>query len=573
VCKYCNYPIEGKYKAIKIDEASDQKLYFHETCIKCADCGVDLGNKIFIREGEKSKLFCEAHRKVQLKRQVSKHLRQLPICPTCANGDRHYEYTCPKGKSAVAKKDPPSAASPAINNTISNGAGSNSTTASAPASVGTPSPTNVDPPPKSSATREDTKATVLPHVAVASPVPDEDVKEKKSEVNDSIRSRLSVCNIQTSNSVRYAKVLSTFLDDEDLNTLAMSPTKAPETRSRIAASFDNLYTKWDPVTKQLIPQSREVEAVSSHTNTTAGKAEFKKVDRGVVELKGDKSTMGVTKASDGGKGGYVKEGFLTKSGKNGKDWKKRWCCLSSDELYYFDSKAASKPNGSVNLKGAMVRPTKDTSVVQAPLPFNFQIVDRSLRVWTFCAENDSEMISWFETIAEVVGLPREILLENLANIQPKSNKLKNVDVKPPTPTLTPPPPPPPPAVLPAGLGVPERASTRTPPPSDAIVREGGIKSCGVDLKQPFMPVYAVISPLKMVYTAGTGSRPSSPSASTATIELTGSSFSLGPYDLGTKYVFNIKAQSGTVHYFACDDEGHLFALKDAFTKARKARGE
>jgi hypothetical protein len=54
------------------------------------------------------------------------------------------------------------------------------------------------------------------------------------------------------------------------------------------------------------------------------------------------------------KSGVDKEGWLTKSGSNGRSWKKRWCVLKDNLIYYFRTEKESmdgQPLGAIPLQG------------------------------------------------------------------------------------------------------------------------------------------------------------------------------------------------------------------------------
>ena len=240
----------------------------------------------------------------------------------------------------------------------------------------------------------------------------------KHELHDVLRRKVTYDNIEAKESplvIYYAKVLETVFSDIKIDGAQLN-----ETRLKISNSFDGVLDMFENVEDVISrPLSSLYEPPSSRTlNTLSRKISFEK-----IPSPAKKQT--IIRIADVDKV-VVKEGFLTKSGKNGKDWKKRWCILVDGELVYYDSASSKKPNGSVDLRGSTIRPTKDVALVKPPIPFNFQIVDRSLRAWTFCVENDVEMISWFEAIAQVAGLPIDQLEARLSTLKGPKDKKTNV---------------------------------------------------------------------------------------------------------------------------------------------------
>jgi hypothetical protein len=509
-CCYCDKMIDGKFKAIRLDESSDKKLYFHELCIKCGECGIELGNNIFIRESDKTKLYCEQHRKVdggKPRAAIKKApARQLPLCGICNDSSRHHEWTCPKkvkaptslppsvytpAESAIPKETTPTKNLPSLPAPSSNpkivtppdhlapkettigpkvspvlktetppslpATGDTTTTHSqeigvkeiaknneinkekevivpptsrklllTPSSADYKGKEEVAPKPPTQVKEsvpldvtvkppqeEKKESTILSSLPI---LPSPEVKAQIKEINEVVRRKVTISNIVTStdapNKVMYAKVLESFA-----NELDDTGAEIPETRLRIAYSLDMILDSYDtstPSSKIPRPPTPPLEKKQVVVNR-----ETSFLNASPTKVK--KSVPGSAVS-----GTLIKEGYLTKSGKNGKDWKKRWCVLNDIELAYFDSNTSKKANGTVALKGACLRPTKDISEVQPPLPFNFQILDKSRRVWTFCAESDVEMISWFETLASVAGLPVEQLTENLGKLSTKKTAREEV---------------------------------------------------------------------------------------------------------------------------------------------------
>jgi hypothetical protein len=72
-------------------------------------------------------------------------------------------------------------------------------------------------------------------------------------------------------------------------------------------------------------------------------------------------------------------GFLEKRGQLNTAWKKRWCIIRDDKLYYYKSKENNKPAGVISLQQAVVRVRappcnrltgrRVTDEVDAPFPF------------------------------------------------------------------------------------------------------------------------------------------------------------------------------------------------------------
>lgn len=94
----------------------------------------------------------------------------------------------------------------------------------------------------------------------------------------------------------------------------------------------------------------------------------------------------------------IQQGWLTKSNPKGRYWKRRWCVLKAEALYYFEDRetaeSGGKPKGHVDLSAANLLTGPGTlSAKQVQTEFVFRLVV-GRRTFYFCADNAQDLASW-----------------------------------------------------------------------------------------------------------------------------------------------------------------------------------
>jgi parallel beta-helix repeat protein len=89
-----------------------------------------------------------------------------------------------------------------------------------------------------------------------------------------------------------------------------------------------------------------------------------------------------------------KSGWLVKQGGSIKTWKKRWCVLKENELYYYADKEDPEAKGSVNLSGFMIRVLNaKEATTEVDKKFCIKIFQPQ-RTWYLAAESAQDVYEW-----------------------------------------------------------------------------------------------------------------------------------------------------------------------------------
>lgn len=98
----------------------------------------------------------------------------------------------------------------------------------------------------------------------------------------------------------------------------------------------------------------------------------------------------------------TKSGYLHKTGKSGQStWKKRYFRLKGNFLYYFKSKNAASPRGSIPLQQATVLLPNDIETSVTARRFMFH-VETPPRVFNLAADDEETLKDWMETIQDTI---------------------------------------------------------------------------------------------------------------------------------------------------------------------------
>ncbi|XP_055387246.1 sesquipedalian-1-like [Condylostylus longicornis] len=127
------------------------------------------------------------------------------------------------------------------------------------------------------------------------------------------------------------------------------------------------------------------------------------------------------------------EGWLNKRSSNN-SWRKRYCVLKNNLLFYFDKKDESEPLGLIILENCTIELADEFDGL------SFQIVFDNRNIYTFAAENQDILELWMKSLtsasyeykkAMVLELQRQL---NEINTQKIQNGLQNCVVQKPQPT-------------------------------------------------------------------------------------------------------------------------------------------
>lgn len=93
-------------------------------------------------------------------------------------------------------------------------------------------------------------------------------------------------------------------------------------------------------------------------------------------------------------GQATKCGWMTKQGGSVKSWKKRWCLLNENKLYYYKAKTSSKPQGliEINQNTGLSLDSKSKSTF---------FIETARRVFPFRCATEEDRTAWFECLTQV----------------------------------------------------------------------------------------------------------------------------------------------------------------------------
>ncbi len=93
-----------------------------------------------------------------------------------------------------------------------------------------------------------------------------------------------------------------------------------------------------------------------------------------------------------------KEGWLTKSGSNGRNWKRRWCVVKESIIYYFRTEKESREGAPLG-----VIPLQDCKLEEGAVSNGVKTVAIHTRHRTYKLQADPEtMAEWIELIHDSV---------------------------------------------------------------------------------------------------------------------------------------------------------------------------
>jgi len=91
-------------------------------------------------------------------------------------------------------------------------------------------------------------------------------------------------------------------------------------------------------------------------------------------------------------------GYLIKQGALIRNWKRRWCTVSGDSIYYYDDKNSKEPKGSIPLRDCVVQPADD--VTKRPNSFAIFHTKNQQRTFFLQAETKEQFQEWFDFLTK-----------------------------------------------------------------------------------------------------------------------------------------------------------------------------
>eukprot|EP01091_Cochliopodium_minus_P009813 TRINITY_DN2503_c0_g1_i4.p1 TRINITY_DN2503_c0_g1~~TRINITY_DN2503_c0_g1_i4.p1 ORF type:complete len:571 (-),score=212.33 TRINITY_DN2503_c0_g1_i4:80-1792(-) len=93
----------------------------------------------------------------------------------------------------------------------------------------------------------------------------------------------------------------------------------------------------------------------------------------------------------------INSGFLNKKGMIIVNWRKHWCVLYGQFIYFYKTKMDKEPVGNIELglSSSIKRSEK--------LQFTFEIQDQSKKTHIFQSDNEEELVKWIECIEKIIS--------------------------------------------------------------------------------------------------------------------------------------------------------------------------
>lgn len=95
----------------------------------------------------------------------------------------------------------------------------------------------------------------------------------------------------------------------------------------------------------------------------------------------------------------IQEGWLTKQGAVVKSWKRRWCVVTADTLYYYTNADDSTPKGKIYLGGFSLMPNPALGKDRA---HTFAVMSAERRYF-FSADSEADKIRWMRALERAKG--------------------------------------------------------------------------------------------------------------------------------------------------------------------------